>query len=135
MKEKILLTCVQLFEQQGFSETSIQDIVDAQRVTKGTFYYYFTSKEQVLMTIHRMYIDTLLEQQQKIMSDPATTNEDKLRQLIHMLITNIIPRGGSARVFYREFRHLSEKHLQEVRPKRDQIRFAIQQVIDRKSVV
>ncbi|MRH41490.1 TetR family transcriptional regulator [Aquibacillus halophilus] len=129
MKEKILVTCIQLFEHKGFSETSIQDIVDSLAVTKGTFYYYFKSKEEVLMVIHRMYIDTLLEQQNKLLEDGALTNKDRLRGLVEMLVTNITPLGKSARVFHRELRHLSEDHMKEARAKRDQVRVAIEKVI------
>ena len=47
MKGKITQVSIQLFEQKDFSETSIQDICDGPGVTKGTFYYYFTSKEEL----------------------------------------------------------------------------------------
>ena len=63
MKEEITRHSVKLFQQKGFSETSIQDIVDSLGVTKGTFYYYFKSKEQLLMEIHSRYIDDLLHRQ------------------------------------------------------------------------
>lgn len=130
MKDRMLQTCIQLFEKKGFSETSIQDIVEAEGVTKGTFYYYFSSKEEVLMTIHRLYIDTLLVQQSAILSNSSLSNAGKLRQLIGMLVKNIAPHGGSARVFFRELRHLSAEHLEEVRPKRDQVRMGMQKVIE-----
>lgn len=61
MKAKITEHSIRLFEQKGFTETSIQDIVDSIGVTKGTFYYYFSSKEQLLMDIHMDYITKLLE--------------------------------------------------------------------------
>ncbi len=51
MKEKIIEKAIELFEKKGFSTTSIQDIVDELGVTKGSFYYYFSSKEQLLMDI------------------------------------------------------------------------------------
>lgn len=41
MKEKIIEVSIDLFGKHGFTETSIQDIVDGLGVTKGTFYYYF----------------------------------------------------------------------------------------------
>ncbi|SEA37120.1 DNA-binding transcriptional regulator, AcrR family [Thalassobacillus cyri] len=128
MKENLLQTCIQLFEKKGFSETSIADIVHAHGVTKGTFYYYFTSKEQVLMTIHSRYIDGLIEQQEKIMAQ-SFSNIEKLEALIDMLIMNIVPKGRSARVFFRELRHLSDGNLREVRKKRDRVRYAMEEVI------
>ncbi len=129
MKEQIIATCTQLFEQKGFRETSIQEIVEELGVTKGTFYYYFSSKEQVLMMIHTKYIDHLLLQQAEIMQNKQLTNKDKLRALIRMLFMNIIPNGDQARVFFREFRHLKDEHMKEVRAKRNQVRHAFENVL------
>src|SRR5699024_11597620 len=73
IKEEITKHSIQLFEKKGFSQTSIQDIVDVLDVTKGTFYYYFSSKEQLLMDIHLQYIDNLLSRQQMIFEDRKST--------------------------------------------------------------
>lgn len=100
MKDKILQQSIALFEKKGFSETSIQDIVAALGVTKGTFYYYFTSKEQILMQIHLQYIDTILEKQRQIMDHPDKTWQEKLFDVVHMLIHQIEPQGASARIFF-----------------------------------
>ncbi|SES94203.1 DNA-binding transcriptional regulator, AcrR family [Salinibacillus kushneri] len=129
MKDQIIKSCIECFEKNGFIETSIQDVVDQIGVTKGTFYYYFKSKEQVLMTIHRKYIDTLLQQQQQVMDDTTLTYKEKLEGLVRVLITNITPLGNSARVFHREYRHLNEEHMSEVRTKRNQVRTAMEKVI------
>ena len=48
VKEKITEQSIRLFEKKGFSETSIQDIVDSLGVTKGTFYYYFSGSNSLI---------------------------------------------------------------------------------------
>ncbi|APH05507.1 TetR/AcrR family transcriptional regulator [Bacillus weihaiensis] len=130
MKEKIRELSIQLFATKGFKETSIQDIVDALHVTKGTFYYYFTSKEQLLMDIHLDYIDELLRKQEEIIKHPSKSCKEKVSQIIYMLIHDIEKEGLSANVFFREIRHLNEEHLALIVPKRDQFRFNIQQVLE-----
>ncbi|MEH7546671.1 MULTISPECIES: TetR/AcrR family transcriptional regulator [Bacillaceae] len=55
MKQKLIETGIQLFDQNGFKSTSVQDIVQLLGVTKGTFYYYFNSKEELLKDIHLIY--------------------------------------------------------------------------------
>ncbi|GAA0490034.1 TetR/AcrR family transcriptional regulator [Salinibacillus aidingensis] len=129
MKNQIIQACVEAFEKKGFSETSIQEIVDRLGVTKGTFYYYFASKEQVLMTIHRRYIDELLIQQKELVRRADVSYTEKLYGLIRVLISNITPLGNSARVFHREYRHLNETHMKEVREKRNQVRLIVEEVI------
>ncbi|GIN98315.1 hypothetical protein J6TS1_41850 [Siminovitchia terrae] len=129
MKKKITEKSIELFEKKGFTQTSIQDIVDELEVTKGTFYYYFSSKEQLLMAIHLEYIDDLLERQEKIMKDERKSSVEKIRNVIALLINDIKDKGPSGRVFFREIRHLSNHNIGIIKKKRNQIRLNIEKVI------
>ncbi|MFC0270676.1 TetR/AcrR family transcriptional regulator [Metabacillus herbersteinensis] len=130
MKERIREQSIQLFAKKGFKETSIQDIVDALKVTKGTFYYYFSTKEQLLNDIHLQYIDDLLNKQEDIINHPSKNSKMKLHEIVYMLISDIEKQGQSALVFFREMRNLSEENLKLIVPKRDQFRLNIQQLIE-----
>ncbi|WP_335869029.1 TetR/AcrR family transcriptional regulator [Bacillus sp. 2205SS5-2] len=129
MKAKITEKSIELFEKKGFSETSIQDIVDALNVTKGTFYYYFSSKEELLMDIHLAYIDEMLEHQQKIIDEPTMTCKEKLNEMVYMLIRYIEQQGPSAKVFFREMKNLSEERIAQIIPKRDLFRIHLEGII------
>jgi AcrR family transcriptional regulator len=131
LKEKITEKSIQLFDQKGFSETSIQDIVDSIGVTKGTFYYYFSSKEELLMDIHLRYIDYLLVNQDEILKDESQNCKNKLFAIVHMLISNIKTQGASAKVFFREMRNLSDERLSEIIPKRDLFRLNIEKLLEK----
>lgn len=50
-RKEILLTARKLFVQKGYDQTSINDILKIVDIAKGTFYYYFSSKEEVLQAI------------------------------------------------------------------------------------
>lgn len=50
-KQEILLAARELFVNKGYDQTSINDILHVVDIAKGTFYYYFASKEEVLETI------------------------------------------------------------------------------------
>lgn len=130
MKDRIIKHSIALFEKKGFSETSIQDIVDTLGVTKGTFYYYFTSKEQLLTQIHLQYIDHILEHQRRIIEQPDKSWREKLSDVICMLIQQIGVRGGSARIFFRELLHITGGDLSAMKGKRDQFRFNFQLIIE-----
>src|SRR6266403_2993305 len=44
-EEKLLKAAINLFHEFGYNGTSVQDIVSAAKVPKGSFYNYFKSKE------------------------------------------------------------------------------------------
>lgn len=50
-REKIINTAWKLFYEEGFGETTINDILREADISKGTFYYYFRSKDDLLSTL------------------------------------------------------------------------------------
>jgi len=50
-KKQIIEVAHKLFIEKGFANTSIQDILDEAKIAKGTFYNYFTSKNECLISI------------------------------------------------------------------------------------
>lgn len=129
VKEKITGQSIRLFEKKGFSETSIQDIVDSLGVTKGTFYYYFSSKEELLMDIHLGYIEGLLVLQETILKDQSKSCKEKLFEIVYMLLSDIKARGSAAKIFFREMKNLSAEHFAMIDPKRDQFRYNVEGLI------
>lgn len=47
-KENLYLTAVKLINERGYDNVFVEDITDAAGLGKGTFYYYFETKEQLL---------------------------------------------------------------------------------------
>ena len=52
-RQKILQAAANQFELHGFASTSIADLMRAANLGVGTFYNYFNSKEEVLLTLAR----------------------------------------------------------------------------------
>ena len=50
-KQKVLKASLQLFNEKGFHNTSIQDILQHANISKGTFYNYFSSKYECFLAI------------------------------------------------------------------------------------
>lgn len=55
-KRHVIEKAHQLFIEKGFHATSIQDILNYSGISKGTFYNYFSSKNELLMDIFRSAI-------------------------------------------------------------------------------
>lgn len=61
-KEFILDTAEKMFVEQGFDQTSISQLLDATKIARGTLYYYFTSKEEIMDAIIERWIEQSFEQ-------------------------------------------------------------------------
>lgn len=51
----------ELFAENGFAATSVQDITDACGISKGAFYLSFKSKESLLFAIFEYFSNKLIE--------------------------------------------------------------------------
>jgi len=129
MKLKLIDTSIQLFDRKGYIETSVQDIVEAIGVTKGTFYYYFKSKQEVLSSICLVYIEGLIQQQEIIINQMNKTNIDKLHDIVLLLIEDIGLERQSARIFFREMRNFTETDLKHIKVKREEFRLNVQKLV------
>ncbi|MFC4619637.1 TetR/AcrR family transcriptional regulator [Camelliibacillus cellulosilyticus] len=78
-KTAILKSAMTLFSQKGFHTTSIQEIADASNVSKGTIYTYFSSKEDLLSSIFKHYIDNLDASIHEVLSAELQPKEKFLR--------------------------------------------------------
>lgn len=59
-RSEILDVAQALFYSKGYKQTSVQDIIDGVGIAKGTFYHYFSSKNQLLdELIERMIGETI----------------------------------------------------------------------------
>jgi TetR/AcrR family transcriptional repressor of nem operon len=57
-KEKLIRTARNLMLAQGYPITSVDDIIEAAGVSKGSFYHYFDSKEELALTaMHEFLAD------------------------------------------------------------------------------
>lgn len=91
IREKIIDTSWELFHEKGFGETTINDIIREAGISKGTFYYYFRSKDNLLDTLSEK-LDREYERLSK--NEPEGINAfDKLMWLnyeVHEFIKNNI---------------------------------------------
>ena len=56
-KQELLQIAYRLFVSRGYENTSVDEIIEEAGIAKGTYYYYFESKEQMLEEVIGMMID------------------------------------------------------------------------------
>jgi AcrR family transcriptional regulator len=59
IRERLFRAALKCFGEQGFAETTVEDITNAADVGKGTFFNYFPSKEHILLAFGEMQLAKL----------------------------------------------------------------------------
>lgn len=102
-KDRIFSAAVDLFNEKGFSNTSMQDIADNANLAVGTLYNYFPSKNDLLLDIMHEEIEITIAENdalfnevnlqnksakeiiklisKKIFSTPLLVNKDSLKEI------------------------------------------------------
>ena len=117
VRETLVNEATRLFAEQGFDATSVQDVVNAAGVTKGGFYYYFGSKNDLLFEIHQMFMAAAMEHAERIVAS-GLPPEEKLRTMIVTLVTDVARYQDGVTVFFRELHRLSPEHREAIRAER-----------------
>lgn len=116
--DRLTEAAVRLFQERGYASVSVDEIVSSAGVTKGTFYYYLSSKAELLYRIHDKFISRELDEGERILAleeSPVV----KLRMLVRSLIRSIHDYLPYVTVFFNEMRHLEEPFYGRIREKRD----------------
>ncbi|APH03935.1 TetR/AcrR family transcriptional regulator [Bacillus weihaiensis] len=66
-KQQVIKKAHELFINKGFQATSIQDILEYSGISKGTFYNYFSSKNELFKEVFSSLRDKLEEERNKLL--------------------------------------------------------------------
>ena len=81
-KAEMVAAAAKLFAEQGFVRTSVAEIVSAVDVAKGLFYYYFTTKDDMVKAVVEGYCSYLGALAGQI-ADGEGTAQEKFARLMH----------------------------------------------------
>jgi AcrR family transcriptional regulator len=125
---EILESAATAFRRRGYHGASMGEIARALRMTKGSLYYYFKNKEEILFFCHDYSLDILLEMLERIETAGGTPPE-KLRSLIESFVHHILDdlRGTAMTL---DFQALSPPLLRRVIAKRDRFDRGIRRLLE-----
>src|SRR5437762_3245361 len=97
---RILDAALALFRQEGFDTTTMRDIAEKARVATGAAYYYYPSKDAIVMDFYQR---SCAEMQPKIEAalQEASGLETRLRELIQVKLVHFAPNRGVLRALLR----------------------------------
>jgi AcrR family transcriptional regulator len=79
-KDQILDAASEVFADKGFSETRMDDIVKKSGLSKGTLYWYFKSKDEIIINIfERLFSSEFKELENMVVDVDQTATERLLR--------------------------------------------------------
>ncbi|KAF5038026.1 HTH-type transcriptional repressor KstR2 [anaerobic digester metagenome] len=83
IKRKELLTIAEgIFLEKGYEQASIDDILKASGFSKGAFYHYFRSKEEVLVASIEALLDDACDFLKPTVDDPCLGAMDKFKKFM-----------------------------------------------------
>lgn len=90
-KQRIIKSAKEVSQKQGYLKTSVQDMVDAAGISKGTFYNYFTSKEELAIVIFKQEYSVLHQRLEYTMAQDGAKKDnftECLKIIIHFYTEN-----------------------------------------------
>ena len=124
---EILKSAAAAFRRRGYHGASVEEIARTLRMTKGSLYYYFKDKEEILFFYHDYSLDILLDLLARVQKEGGSP-EDRLRTLIEAFVHMIIDElQGTALTM--DLRALSPRLLKKVIAKRDRFDRGIRRII------
>jgi AcrR family transcriptional regulator len=124
---EILKSAAAAFRRRGYHGASMGEIAQALRMTKGSLYYYFKNKEEILFFCHDYSLDILLEVLEKVEAAGGAPPQ-KLRSLVESFVHHILDdlRGTAMTL---DVQALSAPLLRRVIAKRDRFDRGMRRVL------
>ncbi len=113
-RSKIVSAAWKLFYEQGYEDTTIEEIVERSGTSKGSFYHYFPGKDALLSTLSTLFDEKYEELMPRLPTDMSSY--DKLIYLNHELffmVENTVPLDLLAGMYSSQLVTKGEKHLMD----------------------
>lgn len=124
-RRKLVRAAMALWTERGFEtgieDTTVDEIVAAAGVTKGTFYFHFAHKEEILLELGYQTATTLAEEARRCIAAERTV-EDSLRRIVSTLARSV--KGTSPAAVGRAMAEFHRPHRPGAKPPASLLSFA-----------
>jgi AcrR family transcriptional regulator len=99
-RARIVNAALSSFREQGFEAATMRDIAEKAGVATGAAYYYFPSKDAIVMDFYRRSCDEMQPKIEEALKN-ATGLEERLCELIRIKLSHFAPNRGVLRALLR----------------------------------
>ena len=113
-KSRIVSAAWKLFYENGYDDTTVEEIVEESGTSKGSFYHYFSGKDALLSSLSDLFDDKYQE-----LIPTLDENMDSFDQLMYLnqelflMIDNSVSLDLVARMYSSQLVTAGEKHLMD----------------------
>lgn len=86
-KKELVKKAYELFISKGYENTSVDDIIESAGIAKGTYYYHFDSKEQMLEEVVNMMIDEGVQRAKQVLQSDLKLEEKLAYTILALRVT------------------------------------------------
>ena len=111
-RSRIVNAAWQLFYEQGYDDTTVEEIIEESGTSRGSFYHYFEGKDALLSSLSYLFDEKYEELMWQI--DPAMNSFEKLMLLnreLFSMIENSVSMELLARLLSSQLITRGDKHL------------------------
>ena len=113
-RSRIVSAAWELFYENGYDDTTVDDIVERSGTSKGSFYHYFAGKDALLSSLSTLFDEKYESLQEELPKDlDAFDRLVRLNRELFFMIENSIPLELLSRLLSSQLVTAGEKHLMD----------------------
>lgn len=121
-REAIVAAAKAVFRQKGYHQASVHDIIDEARIARGTFYLYFSSKQEVFGHLVEDFLKLTRSQVRRISLEPgAAPPIEQLRNNFRRVVATVRANDDVASIILRDPTSFDEESRAQVHHFFDQV--------------
>jgi AcrR family transcriptional regulator len=128
-RAQIIEIAAELFDRDGFHDTTMQAIADQAGVRKASLYYYFRSKDDILAELHQTLTREIVDRQRERSGLAELGPREQLRAMMRDVIGLGETHPGYLRIFFESHRALPTAVREAVAVQRADYRRMVRDVV------
>ncbi|WP_019155726.1 TetR/AcrR family transcriptional regulator [Robertmurraya massiliosenegalensis] len=112
-KEEILRSAAAVFAEKGYHGTTMEEVAAKLLMTKGSMYYYFKNKDDLLFHCHQMIMNKSIKNMVDITNSPISARE-KLERAVKAHIMLATNEKSIFMVMDKPNQHFTDEYLLEI---------------------